>query len=299
MSNIKIYEMFMRDGLQSLKKVYPLETKLLFFNLLNQCKFHCIEVGSTTSPKLLPQMANSFELFTKIQKNPNTKYTMLVPSKVQETIDNSVNSFGLVCSVSETFAQKNLKKTSKETFDNVLQQITKITDNVINPHIRVYLSCSFGSPWEDFNKEYLHTLELYILKLLDYTKYKNITGNNFDIVISDTVGLSSHTRTTEILNMIKLNINTIDMDYLAMHIHSKENEFTKIINSCIDNSIYKFDSSMCGIGGCPFAEDEAFGNISTVKLISLLQALGYCNKYDINILKHCETELDILLKINE
>lgn len=301
MSNIKIYEMFMRDGLQSLNKIYSLNTKLAFFNLLNQCNFHCIEVGSTTSPKLLPQMANSFEIYEKIQKNPNTKYTMLVPSinKVQETINSSVESFGLVCSVSENFAQKNLKKTSRDTILNVLQQMDLITKYVINPHIRVYLSCSFGSPWENFDKEYLTKLELYILELLDYAKYKKFTSNNFDIVISDTVGLSSVKRTEEILKMLWFNINTDSTYYLAMHIHSKENEFTKIIDSCIYNNIFKFDSSMCGIGGCPFAEDEAFGNIPTVKLVSFLQALGYCTNYNINMLRHCEKELINLMKFIE
>jgi hydroxymethylglutaryl-CoA lyase len=294
---VKIYEMFMRDGLQSLNKVYPIETKLAFFNLLNSCNFHCIEVGSTTSPKLLPQMANSFELYKNAKKNPMTKYTILVPSitKINETIGNNVNSFGLVCSVSETFAQKNLKKSSKETFNNVIQQMDIITQNVINPHIRVYLSCSFGSPWENFNNEYLENLNVFIMELLEYSKYNELNNEKFDIVVSDTVGLSSEKRTNEILKMLQFSVDNDKMDYLAMHIHSKENGFTKIINSCIDNKIFKFDSSMCGIGGCPFAEDEAFGNISTTKLINLLQSLGFCKNYNLNTLNYCEKELNKIL----
>jgi hydroxymethylglutaryl-CoA lyase len=82
-----------------------------------------------------------------------------------------------------------------------------------------------------------------------------------------------------------------------MHIHSKENGFTKIIDSCIDNNILKFDSSMCGIGGCPFAEDEAYGNISTTKLIRLLQSIGYCSNYNLNNMIYCEKELKKLLDL--
>lgn len=296
---IKIYEMFMRDGLQSLNKIYPIETKLAFFNLLNTCDFQCIEVGSTTSSKLLPQMGNSFELYNNIKKNPNTKYTILVPSisKINDAIENNVKSFGLVCSVSETFAQKNLKKSSKETFDNVIQQMDIITQSVINPHIRVYLSCSFGSPWDEFNKEYLENLETFVKKLLEYSKQKKLNDNNLDIVISDTVGLSSQKRTNEILKMLWFNVNKNNTDYLAMHIHSKENGFTKIIDSCIDNDIFKFDSSMCGIGGCPFAEDETYGNISTTKLIRFLQSLGYCSNYNFNNMIYYEKELKKLLDL--
>ena len=200
--SVKLYEMFMRDGLQSLNKTYSLKKKLQFIDLLNQCNFHCVEFGSTTSPKLLPQMANSFELFNSMNKSPDIKYTMLVPgyNQTQKVLNTGINSFGLVCSVSEIFAQKNLKKTSRETVDNVFEQINLITEKkMLCPHIRVYLSCSFGSPWENFDIKYLNNLETYVMEFIEYAKLKNISNQNFDIVISDTVGLSSEKRTREIL----------------------------------------------------------------------------------------------------
>lgn len=294
---IKIYEMFMRDGLQSLNKVYSLETKTEFIKILNQCNFHCIEFGSTTSPKLLPQMANSYELYTNIKKNSNTKYTMLVPgiTQIPKVIDSGINSFGIVCSISEKFAQKNLKKTSKETLENVIQQMNLIT-KINDQHIRVYLSCSFGSPWENFDINHIDMLKNYINTILEYAKNKNISSDNLDIVISDTVGLSTETRTNEILKMINTNMELRDINYLGMHIHSKGNNFTKIVNSCLNNNIYKYDSSMLGIGGCPFAEDNALGNISTLKLISFLKSLGYCKEYNLQKLKYAEESLDKLLK---
>jgi hydroxymethylglutaryl-CoA lyase len=294
---VRIYEMFMRDGLQSLNKVYPLETKIMFMNELNKCNFDCIEFGSTTSPKLLPQMENSFELFSNFSKINNTKYTMLVPgiTQIQKTIDTGVNSFGIVCSISDTFAHKNLKKKSIDTFNNVSEQL-KIITNTPNPHIRVYLSCSFGSPWENFDKDYLKILENYTNKLLEFAKEKNISSHNFDIVISDTVGLSDEIRTDEIIKMINYNFNSSNKEYIAMHIHSSGDKFKNLINTCVDNNICKFDSSMLGIGGCPFAEDEALGNISTVKLIEFLKTTGYCNNYDLNKLKRCEFNLKRLLE---
>lgn len=294
---VKIYEMFMRDGLQSLSKTFTLKKKLQFIDLLNQCNFHCIEFGSTTSPKLLPQMANSFELFESMNKKLNTKYTMLVPgyNQTQKALDNGISSFGLVCSVSEIFAHKNLKKTSRETIDNVKNQIDLITKNQ-TPHIRVYLSCSFGSPWEDFNVQYLNNLKTYVADFIEYAKLNKISSDNFDVVISDTVGLSSQKRTEEILKMLSSNVKLEDMGYLATHIHAKDIDFHIPIISCIKNNIWKFDSSICGIGGCPFAEDDALGNISTVKLIDFLNNhISYCPDNQFETICYVEKEIQKLM----
>ena len=300
--NIKIYEMFMRDGLQSLKKIYPLTTKIEFMKLLNKCNFDCIEFGSTTNPKLLPQIANSFELYNFIEKKPYTKYTMLIPSfnQTKKVLDAKINSFGLVCSVSETFAKKNLLKSSKETFANVINQmdlITKINPDVNNIHMRVYLSCSFGSPWEDFNTEYLRILRNYVVKLVDYAKDKKIPYDNFDVVIADTVGLSSDERTNLILRIINFYLSKEEKNYLAMHIHSTDYKFHNQIKKCIHSDILKFDSSMCGIGGCPFAEDKMLGNISTIKLIEFLNCYyGYSTNNAIDELY--EIQEDIIKHLN-
>jgi hydroxymethylglutaryl-CoA lyase len=290
----------MRDGLQSLNKVYNLETKIKFMELLSECNFHCVEFGSTTSPKLLPQMANSYKLFTSIKPNPNsnTKYTMLVPSynQTQKVLDSNINSFGLVCSVSDTFAQKNLKKTSRESVENVFDQINLITEKCPEPHIRVYLSCAFGSPWEDFNKEYLMSLELYIAEFIEYGKQKKLSTDNFDIVISDTVGLSTMSRTSEILKMLWLSVEQENTKYLGMHIHSKDDKFLDLIVNCIKHDITKFDSSIGGIGGCPFAEDKALGNISTTKLINYLSLyVGHCDYSEVERIKDVEKKIMNLL----
>jgi len=296
--SVKIYEMFMRDGLQSLNKVYSMKTKLKFMSLLNQCNYECIELGSTTSSKLLPQMANSFELFDHINKKSDTKYTMLVPgyNQTQKALDAGVKSFGLVCSVSEIFAQKNQKKTSRATVENVFNQIDLITkEKTLYPHIRVYLSCSFGSPWEDFDKQYLNNLETYVTEFVDYARQKKISTNNFDIVISDTVGLSNSARTKQILEMLWLNIKTEDSGYLAAHIHCKNNDFHKLIVDCIENDIYKFDSSIGGIGGCPFAENDALGNISTVGLMEFLSLNGHFTHHEVKRIKYVEKEIKKIL----
>lgn len=293
---ISINEMFMRDGLQSLSKCYPLETKIKFANLLSKCNFEYLELGSTTNPKYLPQMADSDKLFETVNFNPLTKYGMLVPSYLhtQKVLNLNVHSFGLVCSVSDTFAQKNLKKTSKQSVDEVLKQIDLIMQfkpNLNIRHIRVYLSGAFGSPWEKFNSVYLKNLISIMRRIFYYTSCYDLEPHNFELVISDTFGLSDCARTELIMYAIANSFYSETNEFFAMHIHSKDSQWKKLVEICIDNKINKFDCSMGGIGGCPFAEDQAFGNISTVEIINFLQNNEMAKNYDLDKLKKTESEI--------
>jgi hydroxymethylglutaryl-CoA lyase len=297
----------MRDGLQSLSKVYSLEQKKKFMQLLNSYGPHCIEFGSTTSEKLLPQMAKSFDLYKQIDKNSNTKYTMLVTSfdHTQRVLDSGIYSFGLVCSASEIFAHKNLKKTSEQSVNTVIEQINLITEyenlkkNTFTPHIRVYLSCSFGSPWEKFNSEYLNNMGNFITKFLECAKEKKLSAENFDIVISDTVGLNSVTRISNIVYMIGHYVGKKQMDYFALHAHCKPDNFYNVVDQSIKSGIIKIDSSMLGIGGCPFAEDETYGNVNTSKLVEWLSKnYNYCSKEQVDKIVEVENELKKILTEN-
>jgi hydroxymethylglutaryl-CoA lyase len=155
---VKIYEMFMRDGLQSLKKVYSYNTKIKFIDILLKSGLNNIEFGSTTNPKLLPQMNNSYDLWYYIKQYKNDKnLTMLITDNdsLKRCINNKINSFGLLSSVSDSFGLSNLKKNSLDSLEYMVEQIKIIHSYNSNSHIRLYLSCSFGSNKEDFNDLYL------------------------------------------------------------------------------------------------------------------------------------------------
>jgi hydroxymethylglutaryl-CoA lyase len=295
--SIKLYEMFMRDGLQSLQVCYPLETKIKFANLLSGCNFDYIELGSTTNPKKIPQMQDSEKLFSQVNLNPLTDYGMLVPSysHTHKVLEQGIKSFGLVCSISETFARKNLKKTSDQSVEEVLKQMDLILQHKSNisvcPHIRVYLSGAFGSPWEPFDPPYLLNLIFTMRKFVGVANQYNLEPDNFDLVISDTFGLSDYTRTYTILNLIREYFYSETNEYFAMHIHSKDDNWKKLIENCFNNSICKFDCSMGGIGGCPYAEDHALGNISTVQLVKYLQNNGFGKNYDLDLLTETESTI--------
>ncbi len=282
MNQIKIFEMFMRDGLQSLKTSYNLKQKIIMFNNLNKCNFNNIEFGSTTSPKLIPQMDNSYDLWNYIKNNSNknNKYTMLVPSinHLPKVFENNIQSYGFITSLSNDFAKRNMKMTNQESFEQSKKMINATLKNINEPNIRVYISCSFGCPWEGLTKNHIYELNKYINELLSINE-------NLDIVLADTVGMSDRYTMTNVLDRLD-NLKNIS---LHMHLYGTKNgndlkqNFEPIIDAALQKGIYKFDSSLFGIGGCPYAkkcDDKIIGNLSTIPLIDFLHNNGI--KTDIN-----------------
>jgi len=299
--NIQIYEMFMRDGLQSLDKIYSLENKKFFIDCLISCNIKNIEFGSTTSPKLLPQMKESYELWEYLyQKNLNNNFIMLITNNnnLKKSIDYNISSFSLLCSVSDTFGMKNLLKNSLESFDYVLEQISYIYNNCLNKNIkiRVYLSCSFGTIDEYFNDSYMDKLQIYLLRLLEEIKNNGHSDMNFDIVLCDTYGVIKDTiliKVLELTNSIE-NLNK----YISLHLHTN-NDFNDLIDIALYYNINKFDSSILNIGGCPFSGKENFNNINTINLIKYLESKNYKTNIDIDLLEKMEGEISKILYKNE
>ncbi len=287
--NIYIYEMFMRDGLQSLKTVYDLDTKIIFINNLIKVLDN-IEFGSTTNSKLLPQMKDTYLLWESIKEYKfDKKLTILVTSN-QELI-NSINkgiiSFGLMCSICDIFGLSNLRKTSSESFEYMMSQINIIySSNKYNKddiHIRLYLSCSF-----DISN--LSRLYNYITNINDIIKYYNILPNNIDIVLCDTIG-----NLTEELLEVTLQKITIIKDiipYIALHIHT-DYDFYNYIDIGLKYNISKYDSSLLNIGGCPYSGKDNIQNINSINLIEYLESKNYNTNIDVKLLKYIE---NIILK---
>lgn len=275
MKSVKIYEMLMRDGFQSLDKTYNLETKKEVIKLLIECNNNNIEFGSTTSKKLLPQLGDTFELWEYIKElnmNKNIdNYTILNTSKkgLERSIECGIKSHSLICSISDKFSLLNLHiDSSIKTLYNVLEQIN-IIRNTDYELIRVYLSCSFGSKWELSDDKYIDKLVHYIKILYEYGLKNNISYKNFDIVLSDTIGILQAERLNTILDIINKELHEEVFDYIGLHLHC-DNNFEDLVDISLKYNIYKYDSSMLGIGGCPFSENKLVGNISTINLVKYL-----------------------------
>lgn len=286
---VHIYEMFMRDGLQSLKKVYTYNTKLKFIDILLKSNLKNIEFGSTTNPKLLPQMNNSYDIWNYIKEYKNKKnLTMLITdnNSLEKCIEEKIISFGLLSSVCDSFGLSNLKKNSIDSLKNIIYQINMINNYNHNSHIRLYLSCSFGSNKEIFNDLYLNKLFNYVADINYIIKMYNY--KNVEIVLCDTTGNLNN----EILEKTLKKITTIhDINkYIALHMHCNNN-FNDYIDIALKYNIYKFDSSLLNIGGCPFTGKSNLNNINTVQLVEYLENKNYDTGIDINNLKNIEKQI--------
>ena len=257
MSREKISEMFLRDGLQSLRTIYTVREKIAMFDILNKCNYDCIEFGSTTSSKLIPQVGGSMELWNHVRDNSrvNTKYSMLVPSikHMPAVLQKDINSYGFVLSISDTFSKRNMKMSSEESIKHVKAQINGVIDKYgdLDTYMRIYLSCSFGCPWEGLTVSNLEKTKRVVKELTDIAHLHNLSVDNFDIVLADTVGMCDKYTMNAVLKTM------YDLSYVGLHLHlpgkknkldiEQERKFRKmtqdfIYNNFSDDAKYFYDN---------------------------------------------------------
>ena len=277
--HIRYFDVSMRDGLQSLSKIYTLpEKQIMLDTIMKTHKPHALEIGSLVSPKILPQMANSYELYqyanTIYNKNsiynrvtksnminyiyhPCDFYLLVPPTKkyLDRAQNLNIKNISLITSVSEAFQRKNINQSIQETKENI-KNLLKIPGTFDN--VKLYVSCITHCPISG-KQDNNHILnELY--------EYLEIDGIN-EICISDTCGTMKQKDFIDIIDnlskkMKNMNMNT-KMDKLSLHLHMNENDSIDsnefIDNSNVDtiieyaliNNIHKFDvSSLKNSGGC-------------------------------------------------
>ena len=253
----RLFDVSLRDGLQTVKKIYTLdEKKDLFHKIIKKYNPSSIEIGSIVNPKVVPQMANSLELYNYIlerKMNKNLDIYMLTPTLKSVLIgkENNVSNFSFISSVSNEFQLKNVNKSlieTKEEINNMFSNIDR-TDKV-----KIYLSCINECPISGIrNNDYIIEEFMYY-----YNRYNHkIT----DICISDTCGTLKMKDFKIIIDEL-LNKYGINQDYISLHFHTsnKPNDLvnlTLMLYYAKENNILKYDvSCMNDSGGCHVTMDE-------------------------------------------
>lgn len=252
---LKLFDVTLRDGLQSSKINHTLKTKRKILHNIISRKVNDIEVGSFVSPKILPQMANSIDLFKYSQElglnfinfymlTPNSKY-------VSKALDVGVNNFSLITSVSNKFQEKNINKTLDETKEDLKESFNILDNNKESVNnIKLYVSCIQECPIEG-----KLSLDYIVRELLDYY-YNYPTINN--LCISDTCGTLNKDSLEFIINSLIL--DGVNPEKLSLHLHCNEknmNNVYQIIKICTQNNINLFDVSLLETGGCSVTMDES------------------------------------------
>jgi isopropylmalate/homocitrate/citramalate synthase len=268
---IKIVEVGPRDGLQNEEKILPLKIKVLLIEKLIHSGLKNIEAGAFVSSKWVPQMADSDKLFLILKKKgileKNKMISALVPNLVgleraQKSFVKSIAVFG---ASSESFSKKNINCSVKESLFRFSEVTKKALKNKIK--VRGYLSTAFGCPYE--GKVPIKQVERLIKSYLDL--------GISEVSIGDTIGVATP---KQVKNLLKLfSVNEIEKS-LAMHFHDTRGTALANVLMSLDLGIRTFDSSVGGLGGCPYAKG-ASGNLATEDLVYLLNGMGLKSNVDI------------------
>ena len=278
---VNIFEMSPRDGLQNEKKFIATKDKIKFINKLSKCGFKKIETSSFVSPKWVPQLSDAFQVFNQITRTEGVKYTALTPNELG--FDNAykakVDEVAIFTAGSETFNKKNTNcdiDTSLKRFKPVMNKaiLNKIP-------VRGYISCITHCPYENYVNP----------KKVAEIANKLIEMGCYEVSLGDTTGKGSPDKTLSVINecLIFLTPNK-----LAGHFHDTYQNALNNIKICLEKGIRTFDSSVGGLGGCPYSPG-AKGNVDTEKVNSLLLSMGYETNLNISKIRKC-SEIALNLK---
>lgn len=259
---VKIVEVGPRDGLQNEKTPLSVAQKVTLIQGLSQAGLKHIEVGSFVSPKWVPQMANTDEVIAALTPSPAQNYSVLVPNqKGYEAFvphQDKVKEIAVFASASEVFSQKNINCSIVESiarFKPVIQQAQH--DGI---RVRAYVSCVVGCPYEG---------AISADKVSEVVA--SLTALNVDeISLGDTIGVGTP---ATIIPMLKSVQAVVSLDKIALHCHDTYGQALVNIYASLQEGVRIFDSSVAGLGGCPYAQG-ASGNVATEDVIYLMDRLG-------------------------
>ena len=270
---VTIIEVGPRDGLQNESSFVPTSSKIELINSLSQTGLKHIEVTSFVSAKSIPQLADSEEIFRAIDKPADIHFSALVPNEkgMQKALAAGVKDVAIFTAASEQFNQHNINASIAESIARFKPVMTLAKANHI--HVRGYISCVLGCPYEgNINPEQVLKVAKQLVEL----------GVD-EISLGDTIGVGTPKQTKALINTLKL---ALPLTSIAMHFHDTYGQAIANIVAAIECGITRFDSSVAGLGGCPYARG-ATGNVATEDVLYLMHGLGI--ETGIDIFKVVET----------
>ena len=265
--SITIIEVGPRDGLQNEPIFVPTSVKVDFINLLSKTGLKDIEITSFVSAKAIPQMADNEDVFRSIEKPADVHFSALVPNEfgMQKAMHAGIKDIAIFTAASQQFNQHNINCSIEES----IQRIHPIMDLARAQKIRVraYISCALGCPYEGtMAPSQVVTLAEQLLNL-----------GAHEISLGDTIGVGTPKQTKELIKAIQ---SSIPLSKVAMHFHDTYGQAIANTYAALESDIHRFDSSVAGLGGCPYARG-ASGNVATEDMLYLLHGLGIHTGIDI------------------
>lgn len=258
---VSVYEVGPRDGLQNEPETLSVDARVEFIDQLTESGLPAIEVGSFVSPKAIPQLADTEEVYRRIHTASGTRYPALVPNLqgLERAMEVGVREIAVFTAASETFNQHNIHAGIDESIERFRPVAARAQEEKIR--VRGYVSTAFGCPYEgaiepDAVREVVH-------KLLDLAVD--------EISLGDTIGVATPAGVYDVIE--SLYDSGISRGVLALHFHDTRGTALANVYAGLQCGITTYDSSAGGLGGCPYAPGAA-GNLATEDLLFLLEGLG-------------------------
>jgi len=287
--SIRIVEVGPRDGLQNEAVQLTINHRQKFVAKLAKAGLKHIEVGAFVSPKWVPQMDSSDKLINRLfadQKrgviSPSVNLTALVPNKegMEDALATPLKEVAIFGACSEAFSLKNINCTIDESFERFSQVMVLARKNQIK--VRGYLSVAFGCPYS--GPIPIARVVRLIEKLFQLGVY--------EVSISDTIGVATPKQVQQLLKRLS---GRVPFKKLAMHFHDTRGTALANVLASFQMGIKVFDSSLGGLGGCPYARG-ASGNLATEDLVYMMEGMGVKTGTDLKALIAFKPWIEKLVK---
>ncbi|WP_407361806.1 hydroxymethylglutaryl-CoA lyase [Pseudomonas luteola] len=265
---VRLVEVGPRDGLQNETQPISLENKVRLVNDLTDTGLDYIEVGSFVSPRWVPQMAGSSDLFLKISKRAGITYSTLTPNMMgfEAALNVGVKEIAIFAAASESFSQRNINCSINESLQRFKPVMEAARQHGIS--VRGYVSCVLGCPYEgDITPDQVLSVARELIDM-----------GCREISLGDTIGIGTPGAVRTLIDRLS---QEIPRDRLAVHFHDTYGQALANIYAALLEGVSVVDSSVAGLGGCPYATG-ASGNVATEDVLYMLNGLGIQTGVDLS-----------------
>jgi hydroxymethylglutaryl-CoA lyase len=270
-TEVTIYEVGARDGLQNESAVVPVDVKAQFLDRLADAGLGVLEATSFVHPKWVPQLADAEELLRLLARRPGIDYPVLVPNDrgLDRALEAGVGHIAIFASATETFASRNLNRTLDEQFAMFAPVVTRARAEGLR--VRGYVSMCFGDPWEGAVPP--EQVAAVSRRLVDM--------GCGQLSLGDTIGTGTPGHVDAVLDACVE--GGVPVGQLAVHFHDTYGQALANTLAALRRGVTTVDASAGGLGGCPYAE-SATGNLATEDLVWMLDGLGIAHGVDLDAL---------------
>lgn len=260
-NSIRINEVGLRDGLQSQPRHLSLDERQRMAKALMRCGLRHVEIGSFVSPRAVPQMAGTGELIAALDLPAGVQLSALIPNMKGYDLarEAGIDTVAVVVSATETMNLKNINMSLAQTLDVARAVIER--GNAEGAKVQAYLAVAFECPFEGPTPR--ETVLAQAAQLAQWGAH--------EIVIADTIGAAHPGAVRDVMDAL---VAMHGADRLACHFHDTRAMGLANVFAAIESGVRQFDSSVGGLGGCPFAPG-AKGNVATEDVVMLCERMGF------------------------